>query len=71
MALADSAKAIGAVTNSLVKRIATRTGFNVMAGRPEMGAGNGQQLNVFLYEASYDPFLKNYALGVGVSGQRA
>ncbi|HEY0545854.1 MAG TPA: Pvc16 family protein [Pyrinomonadaceae bacterium] len=65
MALADSAKAIGAVTNSLVKRLHTRTGLNVMAGRPEMGAGNGQQLNVFLYETSYDPFLKNHALDEG------
>lgn len=65
MALADSARAIGAITNSLVSRIATRTGLNVTAGRPEMGAGNGQQLNLFLYETSFDPFLKNQALDEG------
>jgi hypothetical protein len=65
MALADTAKAIGAVTNSLVKRLHTRTGLNVAAGRPEQGAGGGQQLNVFLYETSYDPFLKNHPLDEG------
>jgi hypothetical protein len=65
MALADSARAIGAVTSALVKRLHTRTGLNVMAGRPELGAGNGQQLNLFLYETAHDPFLKNHALDEG------
>ncbi|MBV9959594.1 MAG: DUF4255 domain-containing protein, partial [Acidobacteria bacterium] len=65
MALADSARAIGAVTSALVKRLGTRTGINVTAGRPETGTGNGQQLNLFLYETSYDPFLKNHPLDEG------
>jgi hypothetical protein len=65
MALADSARAIGAITNSLITRITARTGINVVAGRPELGAGGGPQFNIFLYETSFDPYLKNHPLDEG------
>lgn len=66
MALAPTAKAIGAVTAALKARISTRTGgMNVMVGRPEKNAGGEKGLNLFLYEISYDPHLKNFPLDEG------
>ncbi len=67
MALADSGKAIGAVTEAIRQRLETKTGITVTAGRPEppdnMGAGN--RLNIFLYEAQFDASFKNIALEDG------
>ncbi len=65
MALAPTSKAIGAVTRALVERINLRTGINVKVGRPEEHFDKGRFLNLFLYEISHDPHLKNFALDEG------
>jgi len=64
MALAPTSGAIGAVTRALVTRLSARTGINVLAGRPDQNT-NSEHLNLFLYEISYDPSLKNYSLDEG------
>lgn len=64
MALAPTSEAIGAVTRALVTRLTARTGINVLAGSPEQNTAS-EHLNLFLYEISYDPSLKNYSLDDG------
>jgi hypothetical protein len=65
MSLADTSGAIGAVTKALISRISFRAGIpNVVAGRPDQNA-EGDCLNLFLYEISYDPTLKNLSLDEG------
>lgn len=69
MPLADSSRAIGAVTSLLTERIENLTSHNVTVGRPEPPSANGglanPRLNLFLYEALFDPHLKNTALDAG------
>ncbi len=69
MPLADSSRAIGAVTGLLTERIEALTSHNVTVGRPEPPSANGglsnPRLNLFLYEALFDPHLKNTPLGEG------
>ena len=65
MALADSPRAIGAVTQLLRDRISAKTSLTVSVGRPEPGTLAGDRLNLFLYEAVFDPSLKNVALDDG------
>jgi hypothetical protein len=63
MALADTAKAIGAVTDALSQRLSTRTGLTVTVGRPEPGTvAAAERLNLFLYEIQFDASLKNVPL---------
>jgi len=63
MSLADSGRAIGAVTQLLQDHL-IRRGFDVAIGKPEDAASNGSatRLNLFLYETSFDPHLKNVQL---------
>ena len=65
MALADSSRAIGAVTGLLTERIEHLTSHNVTVGRPEPPSANGgienPRVNLFLYEALFDPHLKKHA----------
>ena len=67
MALADSAKAIGAVTKAIVDRLGPRTGLDITVGRPEPGVVfvNAKRLNLFLYEVQFDGSLKNIPLDEG------
>lgn len=65
MALAHTGGAIGAVTRALVSRLASRTGNNVVVGRPDQSANDGRHLSLFLYETLFDPFLKNHPLDEG------
>jgi Pvc16 N-terminal domain/IPT/TIG domain len=66
MALANTAKAIGAVTHALVERLNSRTGMNITVGRPEQPpASASKRLNLFLYEVHFDGSLKNYPLDEG------
>lgn len=70
MALADTGKAIGAVTemlkDHLVNRFSTIPGFNITVGRPESAANEtAPKLNLFLYEALFDQSLKNITLDEG------
>lgn len=65
MSLADSANAIGAVTRALKERIDRRTGKSVSVGRLDQLPGNGEHLNLFLYEIAFDPHLKNTPLNEG------
>lgn len=69
MALADSSRAIGAVTGLLTERIENLTSHNVTIGRPEPPTANGAivnpRLNLFLYEALVDPNLRNTPLDEG------
>jgi hypothetical protein len=59
MALADSARAIGATTRTVVNYLSARVVPDVKSGRPEKAAGTGPRLNIFLYEAQLDGALKN------------
>jgi hypothetical protein len=66
MALADTARAIGAVTDAISQRLNTRTGLTITVGRPEPGtAAAGERLNLFLYEIQFDASLKNVPLDEG------
>jgi hypothetical protein len=69
MPLADSSRAIGAVTTLLATRLELLTDHNVTIGRPEPpsenGAINNPRLNLFLYEALFDSHLRNTPLDDG------
>ena len=65
MALADTARAIGAVSLALKQRIDTISGITVSVGRPSQPATTNPHLNLFLYEISFDPYLKNTPLNDG------
>jgi hypothetical protein len=70
MALANTGRAIGAVTQTLRERLTTALGAavdHVSVGRPEPPAGNiqGSRLNLFLYEIHIDAFLRNESLDEG------
>jgi hypothetical protein len=63
MSLADSGRAIGAVTHLLQDHL-IRRGFDVTVGKPEDAASNesNTKLNLFLYETTFDAHLKNVQL---------
>lgn len=67
MSQADTGNAIGKITQLLGEQINARTQIPVSVGRPEPATGNGAgpKLNLFLYEASFDPSLKNQSLDEG------
>lgn len=64
MPLANTSEAIGAVTRALMLRIGMRAGINVLDGQPDHNTST-EHLNLFLYEISYDPTLKNLPLDEG------
>jgi len=63
MALADSGRAIGAVTRLLREHLVRRS-FAVSVGKPEDAADTdaNAKLNLFLYEATFDASLRNVSL---------
>jgi len=63
MALADSGRALGAVTRLLQDHL-IRRGFDVSVGKPEDAADSdtNAKLNLFLYETGFDPHLRNLPL---------
>ena len=63
MALADSGRAIGAVTRLLREHL-VRRGFAVSIGKPEDAAdtNTSAKLNLFLYETTFDASLRNVSL---------
>lgn len=74
MALIETGKAIRRISEVLVSRIAEYVKRNsgielqVSVGRPEKIEGatsSGKRLNLFLYEAPFDPSLKNLSLDEG------
>lgn len=67
MTLADTGKAIGAVSEAIRQRLTTKTGMNVTVGRPEPpdSPPAGKKLNIFLYESQFDASFKNYPLEDG------
>jgi len=70
MALVNSGRAIGAVTQTLRERLTTVLGAavgQVTVGRPEPPAAAlaGSRLNLFLYEIHHDEFLRNESLDDG------
>lgn len=66
MALADTGKAIRAVTDAIADRLKTHTGLFCSSVRPGPDANlGGTRLNIFLYEAQVDPSLKNVPLDDG------
>ena len=65
MALADTSRAIGAVSQALKERIDFFSGLSVSIGRPSETSATNPHLNLFLYEISFDPFLKNTPLNEG------
>lgn len=66
MALADSGRAIGAVTRLLQDHL-IRRGFDVSVGKPEDAADSNTnaKLNLFLYETAFDATLRNQPLQDG------
>jgi hypothetical protein len=62
VSLADSGRAIGAVTR-LLRDYLIRRGFVVSIGKPEDAAENdtSEKLNLFLYETTLDPSMRNLA----------
>jgi hypothetical protein len=66
MALADSGTAIGAVSRLLQDHL-IRRGFEVSIGKPEDAADTdaNAKLNLFLYETTFDPHLRNTPLRDG------
>jgi Pvc16 N-terminal domain len=64
MALADTGKAISAVTDAVRDRLFSRSGIDVTVGRPEQDQGNNR-LNLFLYEIVFDASMKNISLDEG------
>jgi hypothetical protein len=67
MALTNTGRAIGKITALLCEQLNARTGLTVVPGRPEPKQDDavGERLNIFLYEASFDPLLKNTPLADG------
>lgn len=69
MTLANTATVIGKVSEWLRVRLEDRAGMDVTVGRPEpKGATSGtvkSRLNLFLYEANFDPTMKNLPLEDG------
>lgn len=64
MSLADTSRALGAVVKLLSDQLLAATGTQVSIGSPDQGSG-GPRFNLFLYEAVFDPHLKNVALSEG------
>lgn len=66
MALADSGRAIGAVTRLLQDHL-IRRGFDVAIGKPEQATASNStaKLNLFLYETAFDASLRNQPLWEG------
>jgi hypothetical protein len=66
MALADSGRAIGAVTR-LLQDLLIRRGFDVAVGKPEQAAktNSDQKLNLYLFETAFDGQLRNQVLRDG------
>lgn len=62
MALADTSKAIGAVSRALKVRIDQISGINTAIGRPSSVGTSYPQLSLFLYEIVFDAHLKNIPL---------
>jgi len=70
MALANTGKAIGKATQLLSDLLNKRTNLEVTVGRPEPSNGTSPslpqpRLNLFLYEAAFDPNMKNVPLDAG------
>lgn len=69
MMLSDTGKAIGKVTELIQQHLDVRAEMSVTVGRPEPeGTTNSlpkPRLNLFLYEALFDPSLKNTPLDEG------
>ena len=65
MALADTTRAIGAVSSALKERIDTISKVTTSVGRPSDTSSTNPHLNLFLYEISFDPHLKNTPLNEG------
>jgi len=65
MALVDTSRAIGAVSLALKQRIDAISGLTVSVGRPSQSATTSPHLNLFLYEISFDPYLKKTPLNEG------
>jgi hypothetical protein len=66
MALADTVNAVGMVSKVLEVNFAKYTEIqDINVGRPQQAAEKGENINIFLYEISFDPFLKNTPLNEG------
>lgn len=65
MALADTRRAIGAVSSALKQRIDSISTIPTSVGRPSEPSVTNPHLNLFLYEISFDPHLKNTPLNDG------
>ena len=67
MPLTATREAIGAVSEALRSQLASRTSLLVTVSRPDVAATSDEEpkLNLFLYQADFDPFLKSIPLDAG------
>lgn len=67
MPLLATRQAIGAVSEAVRSQLALRTSLLVTVARPDQAAlaDPALKLNIFLYQAEFDPFLKNVPLDPG------
>jgi len=67
MSLAATQEAIGAVSEALRSQISLRTSLLVTVSRPDLAANSDEEpkLNLFLFQADFDPYLKNQSLDEG------
>jgi hypothetical protein len=67
MPLAASQEAIGAVSEALRSQLSLRAALLVTVSRPDLAATSDEEpkLNLFLYQADFDAYLKNHPLDAG------
>jgi hypothetical protein len=67
MPLGATREAIGAVSEALRAQLASRTSLLVTVSRPDVAATSDDEpkLNLFLYQADFDPFLKSIPIDEG------
>lgn len=65
MALADTASAIEKVSDWIRSNVQTISGVDTFVGHPEPNGNTNPRLNLYLYEAHFDPHMKNLPLDEG------
>ena len=65
MALVDTGKAIEKVSDWVRSNVQTITNVDTVIGHPEPNGSANPRLNIYLYEAHFDPHMKNLPLDEG------
>lgn len=65
MTLADTGQAIEKVSEWIRSNVQSITGVDTYVGRPEPKDNTNPRLNLFLFQAQFDPHMKNFSLDEG------